>query len=67
LVKEYQRQYLKAKKRDKPSVAAMVVEKIRQMGGRFLRRYDVTQQDGVVWVDIGDEKAKEKTCQALRG
>jgi hypothetical protein len=66
LVKQYQTQYLKAKKRDKPAVAAIVVEKIRATGGRFLRRHHVTS-NGVVWVEIGDEKAREKTCQALRG
>jgi hypothetical protein len=66
LVKKYQTQYLKAKKRDKPAVAAVVVEKIRATGGRFLRRHHVTS-NGVVWVEIGDEKAREKTCQALRG
>ena len=38
LVKEYQELYMKAKKRDKPGVAAMLVEKIRENGGRFLRR-----------------------------
>ena len=64
LVKQYQSDYLKAKKRDKPQVAARVVEKIRERGGRFLRRY--TTESGVFWVDIGDNRAKEKTCQALR-
>lgn len=66
LVKKYQGQYLKAKKKDKPAVAALVVDKVREAGGRFLRRHHVTSE-GVAWVDIGDEKAKEKTCQALRG
>ncbi|KAG7349388.1 hypothetical protein IV203_011985 [Nitzschia inconspicua] len=65
LVKKYQGQYLKAKKKDKPAVAAEVVEKVREAGGRFLRRHHVTNK-GVMWVDIGDEKAREKTCQALR-
>ena len=64
-MKQYQSDYLKAKKRDKPQVAAVVVEKIRQNGGRFLRRV-LTKSDGVVWVDIGDVRAREKTCQALR-
>jgi hypothetical protein len=66
LVKEYQGQYLKAKKRDKPSVASIVVEVIRNKGGRFLRRCDTSPQGQVLWIDIGDEKAREKTCQALR-
>lgn len=78
LVKEYQDQYLKAKKRDKPAVASLIVEMIRKRGGRFLRR-DTSQfrrrpnrNDGfdggsmIQWVDIGDDRAREKTCQALR-
>jgi len=66
LVKEYQEQYLKAKKRDKPAVASIIVEHIRKKGGRFLRRCDTNPQGKVLWIDIGDEKAREKTCQALR-
>jgi hypothetical protein len=65
-VKEYQAQYLKAKKRDKPSVASTIVEKIREKGGRFLRRIENAPQGQVLWVDIGDDRAREKTCQALR-
>ena len=39
LVKIHQDQYLKAKKRDKPMVAALIVEAVRKKGGRFLRRH----------------------------
>lgn len=67
LVKRYQDQYLKAKKRDKPAVAAIVVQRIRDKGGRFVKRIDTPTPEGrVLWVDIGDDRAKEKTCQALR-
>lgn len=67
MVKRHQDRYLKAKKRDKPSVASSIVELIRERGGRFLRRSDGSTLSGeVLWVDIGDERAKEKTCQALR-
>jgi hypothetical protein len=65
-VKQYQAQYLKAKKCDKPSVASIIVEKIREKGGRFLRRIENAPQGQVLWVDIGDDRAREKTCQALR-
>jgi hypothetical protein len=65
LVKEYQEQYLQAKKRDKPAVASIIVEIVRKRGGRFLRRCN-EQQGELVWVDIGDDRAREKTCQALR-
>lgn len=65
LVKAHQDEYLKAKKKDKPAVAARVVEHVRKQGGHFLRQHS---SDGrhIYWVDIGDERAKEKTCQALR-
>lgn len=66
LVKMYQERYLKAKKRDKPSVAAIVVERIREKGGRFLKRVSTTPDGKVIWMDIGDTRAKEKACQALR-
>jgi hypothetical protein len=82
LVKEHQEQYLKAKKRDKPGVAALIVELVRKRGGRFLRRVeDMHKAAGLsgggfgyvpdpnrmpLYVDIGDERAMEKTCQALR-
>jgi hypothetical protein len=76
LVKRHQDKYLKAKKRDKPGVAACIVDLIRSRGGRFLRRHDDHCSSGggggggphhhVLWVDIGNERAREKTCQALR-
>jgi len=66
LVKRFQSQYLRAKKRDKPAVASIIVEKIREKGGRFLRRIDTTRHGQVLWFDIGDDRAREKTCQALR-
>ena len=66
LVKEYQERYLKAKKRYKPAVASIIVDLIRDKGGRFLRRYDTDPTGQVRWVDIGDDRAREKTCQALR-
>jgi len=67
LVKRYQSKYLQAKKRDKPGVASIIVEAIRRKGGRFLRRQSSRFDPGIVaWVDIGDARAREKTCQALR-
>ncbi|CAB9506552.1 expressed unknown protein [Seminavis robusta] len=67
MVKKFQPQYLKAKKRDKPSVAVEVVQLIRKKGGRFLRRCDVPGPQGeVMYFDIGDRRATEKACQALR-
>ena len=62
-VKKFQERYLKAKKRDKPAVASVIVDLVRKQGGRFLRRYERTAPNGqVLWVDIGDERAREKVC-----
>lgn len=65
LVKKYQPEYLKAKKRDKPAVASIIVELIRKKGGRFLRRCDNKHNvnGNVLWVDIGDDRAREKTVR----
>jgi hypothetical protein len=65
-VKQFQEQYLRAKKADKPSVASKVVDLVRERGGRFLRRCDALEKGNVLWVDVGDDRAREKTCQALR-
>jgi hypothetical protein len=67
LVKKYKDEYLNARKIDKPAIAARVVESVRSKGGHFLRQHG-TSQDGrhIYWVEVGDDKAKEKTCQALR-
>lgn len=68
LVKRYQDQYLQAKKRDKPNVASKIVDTIRSRGGRFLRRLSsqYNSRGEVLWIDIGNDRAREKTCQALR-
>jgi len=66
LVKGHQERYLQAKKRDKPAVASKIVEMIRKKNGRFLRRCETNPQGKVLWIDIGDDRAREKTCQALR-
>ena len=65
LVMTHKDEYLNAKKKDKPAVAARVVDSVRNQGGHFLRQHS---QDGrhIYWIDVGDDRAKEKTCQALR-
>lgn len=64
IVKSYKDKYLKAKKKQKPNVAAEVVAKIRSLDppGRFLKKDKETGW----YLDIGDARAKEKTSQALR-
>jgi hypothetical protein len=56
--------YLHSSKRDKPSVSKGIVQAIRSLNppGRFLQRDELTG----LWYDIGDQKAREKTSQALR-
>jgi len=64
LVKKYKDKYLQAKKKQKPNVAAEVVDIIRTLDppGRFLKK----DKDTGFYLDIGDPRAKEKTSQALR-
>lgn len=48
-------------------MASHIVELIRERGGRFLRKCgETTAQGNVLWYDIGNDRAREKTCQALR-
>ena len=66
LVKDHQEKYLNAKKRDKPSVASIIVDLIREKGGRFLRRYGTDHMGQVQWVDIGDDRAREVSQSVCR-
>lgn len=63
--------YLASKRSDKPQIASEIVDLIRERGGRFLKRSKsaTTYNPGsgrFLWTEIGNEKAYEKTCQALR-
>lgn len=60
LVESYRSEYVLSKKAAKREIARRIVNTIRQDGGRFLKR------EGVTWREIGDQKAREKTSQALR-
>ena len=62
LVKKYQLLYLKAKRRDKPKIARLIVDTIRRRYGRFLKKDSASN----TWRDVGNNKAREKTSQALR-
>eukprot|EP00934_Nitzschia_sp_Nitz4_P007945 Nitzschia sp. Nitz4//scaffold284_size24204//6850//8820//NITZ4_008414-RA/size24204-processed-gene-0.7-mRNA-1//-1//CDS//3329545682//7935//frame0 len=67
LVEKRKRVYLTARfKREKRLIASSIVTEIRNMNpqGRFLARKG--NKDTGVWYDIGDEKARDKTSQALR-
>lgn len=65
LVEKRKRVYLTARfKREKRLIANSILSEIRSIDppGRFLSRDPVTGS----WYDIGDEKARDKTSQALR-
>jgi hypothetical protein len=62
IVKACQPAYLVAKRRDKPRVAAAIVRVIRSRSGRFLKK-DLKDN---MWRDVGNNKAREKSSQALR-
>lgn len=67
LVQAHKNEYLQAKKKYKPVIAARVVKAVREKGGHFLKQEgNVLDGTQLYWVDVGDEKAMEKTCQALR-
>eukprot|EP00526_Cylindrotheca_closterium_P022481 CAMPEP_0113612558 /NCGR_PEP_ID=MMETSP0017_2-20120614/6165_1 /TAXON_ID=2856 /ORGANISM="Cylindrotheca closterium" /LENGTH=177 /DNA_ID=CAMNT_0000521603 /DNA_START=108 /DNA_END=641 /DNA_ORIENTATION=+ /assembly_acc=CAM_ASM_000147 len=62
IVAEYQDVYLRARKKEKAQIALRVVERIRQNGGRFLKRDSASD----MWVAVPSKKALGKTGQALR-
>ncbi|KAL3756236.1 hypothetical protein ACHAWU_007187 [Discostella pseudostelligera] len=66
IVERKKRIYLTARfKREKRLIASSIVQEIRSMDppGRFLIKDPIKNN---VWHEIGDEKAREKTSQALR-
>jgi len=65
LVRAHQQAYLIAPKTEKAQIARKIVEIIRHHRdppGRFLVKGEVNG----TWVDVGDERSREKTSQALR-
>ena len=64
LVEDRKRDYVNSSKRGKPLLSRSIVEAVREQDppGRFLTKDDKTG----LWYDIGDQKAREKTAQALR-
>ncbi len=62
LIVSHSDSYDKASKAKKPFVARDVVRKIRERGGRFLRKDNTTG----LFYEIGDELAREKASQAFR-
>lgn len=62
LVKASQPAYLAAKRRDKPRIAASIVQVVRARSGKFLKKMPGDNN----WHDVGNNRAREKTSQALR-
>jgi hypothetical protein len=62
LINMHRRDYLKAKKNDKPAISRAIVRVVRCAGGRFLKKVEKAN----LWFEIGDTQAREKTSQALR-
>ena len=74
LVRERQVAYLQARRGEKPKISEYVVNEIHRNGGRFLKRIDHNhsssndqpQLQQYQWIEVSDQKAREKTSQALR-
>lgn len=62
IVTDHQPEYLGARKKDKAVISKRIVRRVREKGGRFLRR----DESSGLWIEVGDKKASEKTSQALR-
>lgn len=64
LVAAQKLEYMRSSKREKPMVSRNIVRAVRNQNppGRFLTK----EEDDGLWYDIGDQKAREKTSQALR-
>jgi hypothetical protein len=61
IVAHHQHDYLAAKKKEKAIIARRVVSEVKENGGRFLKR-----DSSSLWVEVPDQRATEKTSQALR-
>lgn len=68
LIQSHRQHYFFARRQEKKNIASEIINEIRDHGGRFLRR--ALPSDGTnnvnAWVEIDDERAYQKTCQALR-
>lgn len=62
LVKEYELEYLQAKRKNKYNVVGKIIDRIKSKGGRFLVKGGPTG----TWMNIGDFRTREKISRALR-
>lgn len=61
LIIQNQLRYYLASKASKPLIADQILKIVRSRNGRFLKK-----NENDVWIDVGDNRAKEKVAQALR-
>jgi hypothetical protein len=68
LVQKHRQRYFFSRRQEKKKIASQIIDGVREAGGRFLRRSQAS--DGLneinVWVEIDEERAYQKCCQALR-
>jgi len=63
LVEKHKRIYLTARfKKDKREIADLIIQEIKKQGGKFLSR----DAKSGLWIPVSDDKARDKTSQALR-
>jgi hypothetical protein len=60
-VKRYQLDYIDGRRHEKQTIVQLILDEIRERGGRFCTRYSKTY-----WEVVDDAKARAKTSQALR-
>mmetsp|Transcript_7062 Transcript_7062/g.12670 ORF Transcript_7062/g.12670 Transcript_7062/m.12670 type:complete len:534 (-) Transcript_7062:229-1830(-) len=66
LVTQHRTPYALARKRDKAAIAQSIVRIVQETGGRFLNKEAPMGATEEVWVQVADQKAVDKTKQALR-
>jgi len=69
LIERSQAEYLCAKRSDKPQIATFILDEIKSLGGRFLKKSRDRTKKGrshVMWEELDDYKAYERVCHGLR-
>ena len=66
LVRDRQVAYLRARRGEKPKISEYIVNQVHRNGGRFLKRVEGSPTNQYRWMEVSDQKAREKTSQALR-
>lgn len=68
LVQTHRQRYFFSRRQEKKKIASQIIEEVRIHGGRFLRKSQSSDNlnEINVWVEIDEERAYQKVCQALR-